>query len=115
MGYCSWEGRIAKQDWGVVTACESAKRICLMVVRKAGAIVLAKTNAGHTLMIPETINHIWGRTVNPYNRSLTTWGSSGGEGALVGFHGTPLGFGTDIGGSVRIPAAYDATLLRSIG
>lgn len=82
-----------------------------MIVRKAGAIIFTKTNAGHTLMIPETINHMWGRTVNPYNRALTTGGSSGGEAALVGFHGSPLGFGSDLGGSIRIPSAYVSSLL----
>jgi hypothetical protein len=77
----------------------------LIGVRKAGAVILCKTNVGHSLMISETINHLWGRTLNPYNRSLTTGASSGGEGALIGFHGSPLGFGTDIGGSIRVPAA----------
>ena len=46
-----------------------------------------------------------GRTVNPLNRDLTSGGSSGGESALIAMHGSPLGVGTDIGGSLRIPAA----------
>lgn len=54
----------------------------------------------------ETNNNIFGRTVNPYNRGLTCGGSSGGEGALIACRGSVLGVGTDIGGSVRIPAAY---------
>src|SRR6201996_1541451 len=45
------------------------------------------------------------RTVNPLNRNLTSGGSSGGESALIAMHGSPLGVGTDIGGSLRIPAA----------
>ena len=45
------------------------------------------------------------RTSNPLNRNLTSGGSSGGESALIAMHGSPLGLGTDIGGSVRIPAA----------
>ena len=49
---------------------------------------------------------IFGRTSNPYNRSLTSGGSSGGEGALIALKGSPLGVGSDIGGSVRIPAAF---------
>ncbi|KAK2623565.1 hypothetical protein QTJ16_007119 [Diplocarpon rosae] len=44
-------------------------------------------------------------TTNPYNTNLTCGGSSGGEGALVGFRGSCLGIGTDIGGSIRGPAA----------
>lgn len=58
-------------------------------------------------MIGETINNIYGRTLNPYNRLLSCGGSSGGEGALIALHGSPLGVGTDIGGSVRIPAAFN--------
>ncbi len=58
-------------------------------------------------MIAETINNIIGRTLNPYNRLLSCGGSSGGEGALIALHGSPLGVGTDIGGSVRIPAAFN--------
>lgn len=46
----------------------------------------------------ETYNHVFGRTTNPYNRYMTPGGSSGGEGALVALHGSPLGVGTDIGG-----------------
>jgi amidase len=49
---------------------------------------------------------IFGRTLNPYNRSLTSGGSTGGEGALIALRGSPLGVGSDIGGSIRIPAAF---------
>ena len=58
-------------------------------------------------MIGETINNIHGRTLNPHNRLLSCGGSSGGEGALIALHGSPLGIGTDIGGSVRVPAAFN--------
>lgn len=44
-------------------------------------------------------------TTNPFNSTLTCGGSSGGEGALIGFRGSCLGIGTDIGGSIRSPAA----------
>lgn len=47
---------------------------------------------------PETYNLIFGRTVNPSNRTLTSGGSSGGEGALIQLKGSPLGVGSDIGG-----------------
>lgn len=49
-------------------------------------------------------NNVFGRTLNPGNTKLTAGGSSGGEGALVAFRGSILGVGTDIAGSVRIPA-----------
>ena len=45
------------------------------------------------------------RTLNPKNRGMTPGGSSGGESALISFRGSPLGVGTDIGGSLRIPGA----------
>lgn len=44
-------------------------------------------------------NHVFGRTLNPVNTSLTAGGSSGGEGALVAFRGSPLGVGTDVAGT----------------
>lgn len=51
-------------------------------------------------------NPIYGQTVNPHNLQKTSGGSSGGEGALIGGGGSLLGIGTDIGGSIRIPAAF---------
>lgn len=51
------------------------------------------------------MNNLFGLTTNPLNRSLTSGGSSGGEAALIAFGGSPLGVGSDIGGSLRIPAA----------
>lgn len=53
----------------------------------------------------ETDNPLWGLTTNPRNPDFTPGGSSGGEAALLALHGSILGFGTDIGGSVRIPQA----------
>ena len=53
----------------------------------------------------ETSSNLFGVTVNPYNTTLTSGGSSGGEGALIGLRGSCLGIGTDIGGSIRSPAA----------
>ena len=47
-----------------------------------------------------------GTTKNPYNSSLTPGGSSGGEAALIAMRGSLLGIGTDIGGSIRVPAAF---------
>lgn len=57
------------------------------------------------LMHLEASTNLYGATVNPYNRNLTSGGSSGGEGALLGLRASCLGIGTDIGGSVRSPAA----------
>lgn len=55
----------------------------------------------------ETVSNLWGRTLNPANTRLTCGGSSGGEGALLACRGSIVGMGTDIGGSIRIPAAFN--------
>lgn len=76
-------------------------------LRALGAVLYCKTSVPHTLMSGETINNIIGYTWNPKDRYLCSGGSSGGEGALIGLKGSPGGFGTDIGGSIRIPAAFN--------
>ncbi|KAI0180101.1 amidase [Hypoxylon sp. FL1284] len=87
------------------------------VLAAAGAVFYVKTNVPTAMMMAETVNHVFGRTVNPRARRLTSGGSSGGESALVAFAGSPLGVGTDIGGSLRIPAACTGlfTLKPSFG
>lgn len=67
------------------------------LLRNAGAVLYVKTNVPTAMMIAETVNNVFGRTVNPRNRLLTSGGSSGGESALIAFGGSPLGVGTDIG------------------
>jgi amidase len=69
-----------------------------------GAILYCKTNIPQTMMALDSHNNIFGRVRNPAHKELTPGGSSGGEGALVCLHGSPLGIGTDVGGSIRIPA-----------
>lgn len=75
-------------------------------LRAAGAIVLGVTNVPELGMWMETNNKIYGRTNNPYDLTRTPGGSSGGEGAIIAAGGSPFGIGTDIGGSIRIPAAF---------
>jgi amidase len=76
-------------------------------LRALGAVLYCKTSVPHTLMAGETVNNIIEYTWNPKNRNLCSGGSSGGEGALIGLKGSPAGFGSDIGGSIRIPAAFN--------
>lgn len=52
----------------------------------------------------ETENPLWGLTVHPKNSDFTPGGSTGGEGTLLALRGSVVGWGTDIGGSVRIPS-----------
>ncbi len=77
----------------------------LKLLWKAGAVFYVRTTQPQTLMHLETSNNLYGETVCPFNRTLTSGGSSGGEGALLGLRGSCLGIGTDIGGSIRSPAA----------
>ncbi|MGC9667733.1 amidase [Planosporangium sp. 12N6] len=70
----------------------------------AGAIVLGVTNTSEMCLWVETENRLYGRTRNPYDPTRTAGGSSGGEGAAVGSGASPFGLGSDIGGSIRIPA-----------
>lgn len=78
------------------------------LIRSLGGIPFVKTNVPVAMMMMETDNNVWGPTLNPYHRGLSAGGSSGGESALIAMRGSPLGIGTDIGGSVRIPAAFCA-------
>ncbi|KAI7927361.1 hypothetical protein M0657_002963 [Pyricularia oryzae] len=71
-----------------------------------GAVFYCKTSVPQTLLYTETENNIIGRTLNPHNMILSSGGSSGGEGALIALGGSAIGVGTDIGGSVRIPAGF---------
>ncbi|KAI9660056.1 MAG: hypothetical protein M1821_001408 [Bathelium mastoideum] len=72
-----------------------------------GAVPIAKTSLVQSLWYGETNNNIIGYTMNPHNQHLSAGGSSGGEGALQALRGSAIGFGTDIGGSVSIPSAFN--------
>jgi len=52
-------------------------------------------------------NRVWGFAKNPYDQSRSCGGSSGGDAGLVSSRCVPLAFGTDIGGSIRIPAHFN--------
>lgn len=75
-------------------------------LRQAGAIVLGKTNVSQLLIYYESDNPTYGRTNNPWNLERSPGGSSGGQAAIIAAGGSPLGLGTDLGGSVRIPATF---------
>jgi amidase len=75
-------------------------------LREAGAIVVGKTNCPEFLMGFESDNLVYGRTVNPFDAAYTCGGSSGGEAAIVAAGASPLGLGSDSGGSLRVPAHF---------
>jgi len=83
-----------------------AEKNALMVdqVILKGGIPFCKSNLPQLLLINETNNWIVGRAENPWNRLRTTGGSSGGEAGLISTGCSPIGLGSDGGGSVRIPA-----------
>ena len=75
-------------------------------LRRAGAVIIGQTTTpefAHTL---RTDSPLWGVTRNPHDTSRTPGGSSGGSGAAVASGCVPLAEGSDMGGSVRIPAAW---------
>ena len=75
-------------------------------LRAAGAVILGKTNIPPFLADWQSANPIYGRTNNPYDLTRTPGGSSGGGAAALAAGMVPLEFGSDIGGSIRVPAAF---------
>lgn len=76
------------------------------VLRENGAIFYVKTTVPMAMMAPETVSNLIGTTLNGVNVQFSSGGSSGGEGALIAARGSIIGVGTDIGGSIRIPACF---------
>ncbi|MEO7094255.1 MAG: amidase [Polyangiales bacterium] len=95
MGVPSRRSVIAKGDGGMV-----------QMLREAGAIILGRTNVSQYLIFHESRNPIFGQTANPWSLAHTPGGSSGGEGTAIAAGLSPAGVGTDIGGSIRVPAAW---------
>ncbi|MCM2283083.1 MAG: amidase [Bdellovibrionaceae bacterium] len=85
-------------------ATEDATSVSRM--RAAGAIPIGTTNISEWAMWFECDNLIYGATRNPYDPTRTAGGSSGGEGAIIGAGASPMGLGSDVGGSIRMPASF---------
>jgi len=81
--------------------------VVVRLVKRHGGLPMVRGNVSQCMMLPEAENNIFGRTVNPWDIRRTPGGSSGGEAALVAMRCVPLAIGTDVGGSVRIPAAFN--------
>ncbi|EFY93838.1 general amidase [Metarhizium acridum CQMa 102] len=105
MGYVGWIG----SNLGVThpSQIHTLESQVVSELLSLGAVLYCKTSVPQTLLFGETKNNIIGQTLNPHNQNLSCGGSSGGEGALQALRGSTLGVGTDIGGSVRIPAAFN--------
>ncbi len=76
-------------------------------IRKAGAIVIGKTNTPEFGAGSNTFNPVFGATLNPYDTSKTCGGSSGGAGVSLACRMLPIADGTDLGGSLRNPANFN--------
>ena len=79
-------------------------------LKRAGAIVIGRTNTPAFSMRVFADNALHGRTLNPRDPALSAGGSSGGAGAAVATGIGPIAHGNDIGGSVRIPAMYNGVV-----
>jgi amidase len=75
-------------------------------LRDAGAIIIGKTNTPEFAAGGSTFNDVFGRTRNPWNPTLTSGGSTGGGAAAAATGMIAIAEGTDLGGSLRIPAAF---------
>ena len=94
LGSRLFQGHVSRQDAEVFTR-----------LKAAGGVLLGKTNMPEFALWWETDNDVFGRTCNPWNLDRTAGGSSGGEVSAIAAGLSPLGLGTDLGGSIRAPAS----------
>lgn len=95
VGYSRYTGQPQQQD-GVM----------VRLLKQAGAVPVFKTNVPISLLSFESTNDVWGRTTNPHNKDYSPGGSTGGEAALLAYGGSRFGIGSDVAGSVRVPAHF---------
>ena len=106
IGYSAWCKKPSPVDSGLIRC-----------IKDTGAIPFVKTNVPDSLLSFESYNDVWGRTTNPHNKGYSPGGSTGGESALLAAGGSIIGIGiirgficlmsgTDVAGSVRIPAHF---------
>lgn len=96
-------------SWGFAHARDNiATRDAVVVqrIKAAGAVILGKTNIPPGLADWQSDNPVYGRTANPHDLSRTAGGSSGGSAAALAAGFVPVEIGSDIGGSIRVPASF---------
>jgi amidase len=96
--------------WGFAQHRDNIAREDAVAVRRlkaAGAIILGKTNVPVGLSDHQSVNPVYGRTLHPRDPARTPGGSSGGAAAAVASGMVPLEVGSDVGGSIRVPAAFN--------
>lgn len=95
VGMAQWKDFRSEHDAPVTTR-----------VKTAGAVIMAKTNVPPMLADWQAANPVYGRTNNPWDLGRTPGGSTGGGSAALAAGLTPLEYGSDIGGSIRVPAVF---------
>jgi amidase len=94
-GFVEHRNHIAQQD-----------ALAVKRLKAAGAVFLGKTNVPVSLADLQSVNPVYGRTNNPHDPSRVPGGSSGGSAAALASFMVPLEYGSDIGGSIRVPAHF---------
>jgi len=84
--------------------------IAVQRLRAAGAVLIGKTNTPEFATDVNTTNRLFGPTRNPFDLNVTAGGSSGGTGAALAAGMAPIGLGTDLGGSIRVPSSFCGTI-----
>ncbi|KAK4672554.1 hypothetical protein QC763_104030 [Podospora pseudopauciseta] len=95
VGYSSFVGNDDGKDGAMVR-----------MLKDMGAVPHVKTNCPITLLSFESGNDVWGRAENPFKKGYSPGGSTGGESALLAMGGSRIGVGSDVAGSVRLPAHW---------
>lgn len=94
-GFAEHRNHIAKKD-----------AVAVQRLKAAGAVFLGKTNVPVSLADLQSVNPVYGRTNNPHDHARVAGGSSGGSAAALAAGMVPLEYGSDIGGSIRVPAHF---------
>jgi amidase len=95
--------------WGLESARDfipATDSVGVARLKAAGAVILGKTNVPPFLSDWQSANPVYGRTNNPHDLTRSPGGSSGGSAAALATGMVPLEFGSDIGGSIRVPAGF---------
>lgn len=95
-------GLVSRSSFRAESDCPVVNRL-----REAGAIPYCMTNVSELCMWYESANRLYGRSRNPYNTGRIVGGSSGGEACNIASGGAVIGIGSDIGGSIRMPAFFN--------
>ena len=103
---------------GIITRAGTAMRkqkakynaACVAPLLEAGAIPMVRGNVPQAGATIHAENPVFGRAMNPYDHTRSCGGSSGGDAGLVAARCVPIAIGSDIGGSIRIPATFTGTV-----